>query len=281
MLFLSMSIDPKACATSLQRLYSRLHPALQQEFDREVGNEIQRELRHVGLNLEQFTSLASLVGPEFTIAATTPGTRSLVPDFFAFVQVQDEAAVLRQIRRLQEHEGIGLKTIQHQDHEVWYTSIVANGNRLPIAPAATLVDGHLVICSQLRSLRKLLSNRPAQADSLAGDARFRATIQSAGPTTVFCNLRVGPILDLVWESALPMAEAFIRSHPELGLEPEALPTPEQLAAAIEDSMTAFTVQPDGIRVRQRACVGFGAAVAVAGAVLDHVLGELLPKARTY
>ena len=89
LLYGTASVDTRAVLEAGENLFQALPVQVRRELEREVGREMSRELRHADMTLDDLAGLVGLLGPEVTVAVTTPVGGFAPPDIVAFVEVAD------------------------------------------------------------------------------------------------------------------------------------------------------------------------------------------------
>jgi hypothetical protein len=91
--------------------------------------------------------------------------------------------------------------------------------------------------------------------------------------TAFMELRLPLLIRTVHGMALPHVESFLRQNPQLGIDPDALPAPEELERLLDDVQVSIAVDQEGFALRQRSPMGFGLGLAALGAATDWLLAR--------
>ena len=274
---LNMAGVERAMKELVEALPTEVGRELQREIDREVVREIRRELRHINVELEDFTRLLGFFGPEVSFMVTQPGTREIVPEITAFVEVSDAERAKTALLEMLKRVGLEVKTTRYQGSDLHYCSLYRQ--EIPLSPSFTFRDGMMIASTQLRTLKTAVKRSTRPEESLATDELFRAARRSAGSASVFVNVRLGSTIAQSWNLVLPFVQSMLASEADIEIDEEVLPSVEEIKEAIGDLLLTLSVDDHGITLKASQPLGFGMFLALAGTVCDWTLGKIKVKRR--
>jgi hypothetical protein len=246
---------------------------------REVRAELDRELAGGGDELGMLRQLATVLGPQLTIASTTPMMRSAVPEVVAFLDVRDTARAQAMLTHLLRQAGVPeLQTARYRDTAIEYadTGIAA------VAPAFVFEQDTLVVGSTVMAVKHAISRMRGEREGLAQNAQFGQVWKTAQGASLFAHLRMRAVLDIA-PGALEGGLEWLRAESRGRLP---VPTADELAGALHDCTLIGSIGEDGASLRAQGPLGAGLLVAGLGAFLDQALGgeatgQAPPKRRIY
>ena len=263
--------DVRSAMAAGERVLAALPSSLRNELRREVIPELRRELRHIGMTVPEMMQLAGMFGPQWTLSVSAPGGARVVPEGLAIVESPRPEALVNLLVQAMESAGAGqLKTTKFRGQTIHYLSGLRG--EVPVTPAVTTVGQALVVGSTVGAVKGAIRRGEAGAtnkDSLAADPEFLAAVAAEAKASMFALVRLRNSLPRFYRMAQPMAEGFVER--ELGLDPDVLPSSEDLVAALADLRVACTFGDDGMVLRVRGPVGTGALLVGGHAVLADIL----------
>jgi hypothetical protein len=264
--FLSLTLDPQV----LHDVVGRIVQALPNEARRELA----RGLHQAPFDHDRVKELIESLGPRISVAMPMPGTRSIVPELLAFVDVRGQADVQGQLARLCADLGVELTTARFQDREIHYVSVQDDGMRF--SPSFVVHDGMLVLGSDLRGVKAALARE--KGDSLAASPSFATTLGDVRSSCCVFALRLGDNVAKIWDMVEPRLEGVLWRSDDIPVGIDDLPTVDELRTAFADVVCTARMDQHGITLRAQSPIGFGALLATCGKWLDKLLElEELPK----
>lgn len=282
-LFASASFDSGALVDAVRRIVRHLPPELrrelEKEFKREVIRELDRELRQVGLKLRDVASLLEHVGSEVSLAMQMPLKQGPVPGMYAFVRLENPSAAEEQLmarlgRLLDGVHGPQLRTRNYQGHRIHFASVRAG---VQLTPAFTIVGNTLVFSPLRPDLERLLSGMTKGEPRLADTPAFRKTIENTGPASMFLTVRLGVAMERGWPMARGQLTGMLRRFAPDHVDPNAVPTTEEMAQAFDNVTVSAFADREGFLVRQRHPIGLGTMLALAAWGADWFLAKTAAK----
>ncbi len=265
----TVRLDLSKAEKSVGRIMAALPGQVSREIRKELHREIGRELKRNGVSPKMLHEIFAALGQELTIAVPMIGTRTLMPQVVAFVDVKQDGVEESFAKLLTNTCGVELKQNQFQGRTLHYTSLMVEGVRL--SPAFTVQDGMLIGASDLRALKATLRDKAGK--SLSDQAGFQADTSRLAGASMYSTLRLGDNISKLWRIAEPFAEQA-QQH-GIPIAPEMLPTEEELTAAIGNAVSSLAVGEHGLVVQDDQPLGGGAILAACGRYIDHLLGAKL------
>jgi hypothetical protein len=275
LLYATLSIDTCGAMAAVRRVFDALPREFGSDLREQVARDLDQQLQGLGTGLDELCASIGLFGPELTIAVTSPGSSALQPELVAMVDVADAEAAQRllaaALHRLGVSEG---KETAYGETPIRYWNAF-EGSPMPYRPAVAVHGGRLIAASSSRALKSALARAAGKSEGLDAEDDFAPIAASAQGASGLVVLRLNSAVPQLWSLAVPWLEKALA---KLGdVDPDVLPTREQVSEAIGDGVVTFTVDGDGISLCSRQVLGPGALIAAAGALFDHALGLGPPK----
>lgn len=267
-LFMTASLDPGSVIEAGDRLIDALPPEVGNEVRRELLGELERELRREGMSVAECEQLVRLFGPEMSLAVTMPIGSSLFPDVVAMLDVTDPEQARQLVGfLLDKMDGAQIRETEHHGTRIYYSNAVRK--QAPYSPALAIHGDRILLGSSVQAMKGILARAEGKRASLADQEDFARHAASVQGASMFATARLQSAVPHLWR----LAERVI----EMGLaraeiDPDVLPTTEELAEGISDSVVSLTVDGEGMTMRSQNAVGMGGLVALAGMAVDELLG---------
>ncbi|MGE0142380.1 MAG: hypothetical protein AB7I19_03895 [Planctomycetota bacterium] len=265
LLVAGMSTDTKALWNGLESIYRGLPKIVRSEFDREVHREVERELRHVGMNVREMRDLSTSIGPTAVIGVSLHPALIGIPQGIWIAQVRDGKNMADVLASIIESRG---GELQEQNAD----GVLVRWLALERAPAGvsfafTQVGDRLMISNDARYLRQC-----ARGENGGLTPSSNVAVQNAlDSQSHWIWLRLQDNIARLMERHLPMLENLLEANEDSPISAEDLPTAEELAAALRDVTVGMGVRRDGIGFRMTAPLGLGGVLAVFGTWFDEAV----------
>jgi hypothetical protein len=271
-LFGAAALDPSAFLDAGQRMLALLPPNARQEVERELSQELGRELRQFGMTPEQLEAIVRAFGPSLSIAVNVPKQLIPIPEVMAFLEIRNPQLVEPILAMVMDQSELEWRTTTSRDREIHYANVKVDN--VMLSPCFAFDDGMLLVSSHVRNLKAALGRRERPEDSLAAQPSFRRLQEDVGDATALVHIRGNKLIDLTW----PMAESQLRMvldgpGRQLGLNSDVIPQVEDVSQALGTSSLSFHVNDGGIFLKQVSNTGLGAILAGAAMFFDAVLAQ--------
>ncbi len=276
MLFGARSLDLPAVIDAAHRFVALLPGPARQEFQREVGRELARELRQAGTTPAEVDRIVRAFGDQVGFALSLEKGAIPKPELLVRVAVRDReivAALLRQVEQLVVEAGFEWKTRRVDGREVRYFSLPLE-DQLQLSPCYVLTDDALLLGSDVLGLNRALRQAESPDESLAAREDFQAMTKHFAGANGVLHLRAFRLAELGWRTVETLGYPQIDAHREtIGFGSEALPDAETVAEALGCSTFAQFVDERGFTQQHRGLVTIGALLAGAATLADEVLAR--------
>lgn len=191
------------------------------------------------------------------------------PDVTLFAQVADAQKAQELIGMLKSRAGrANWETTTFNGTEIQFCKVNVG---IQLSPAIAIHDGMVIASSKVATLKAVLG-QPAKPKSLANDAGFQDVLKK-NQGAFFMVARADMSLEKTWGLARPFLVGGLAMIPGEGIDPETVPTVEEMQAELDDIVVYGRVDADGMTLRQSSPLGLTALVATAGALLDWALEQ--------
>lgn len=274
-LFAAGSLDVPAVLDAFRRFEQLLPAGAKDELQRDLGRSVGRELRRLGTNAEEVEGLLRAFGHQVGVAIGLEKGAVPKPELLLRVAVADAAPVVALLQRLEataaREAGIEWKRRDVDGCEVRFCSVPIE-DTLQLSPCYALRDGALWLGSDVAALVRALRQQPG--DSLAAEDDFAALQRQAVGASGVVHLRAFRGVEIGWRQIETLVYPMVDAQADrLGFDSEALPDAETLANALGTTTWLWRVDDDGITLKTRGTLTFGALLAAAGALADQVLSR--------
>lgn len=231
-------------------------------------------LRQLGSGPGDYVALRDVLGKQVSFAVGLGSGGVPKPEVMVHVAVRDAAHVHQMLTAIEGHiaeRGVTWASRQQGDHEIRYAQF-EGGDQAVLTPCYTVLDGGVVIASNVALLVRTVKQFGSPDQSLAATDDFRAAAADAKGGVGFLHVRWFRGVELAWRTIETHVYNYVDSHAdELGFDRDALPEAEELARAVGTSTMILHVDDAGMRVTSRGPIGTGSAVAAGGMLLDELL----------
>ncbi|MCC6784705.1 MAG: hypothetical protein IT457_17800 [Planctomycetes bacterium] len=260
-----LSLDPARLETAIAALVDALPLPARREFNREVRNEITNGLRELGVPVSDLLAMVKALGPDLVLGVTMPAFQMGVPQFPRIVlacRAAQGSEMTAKIAGLCERFGAVVQSQTVDDRTVRWVNV--EGAPVRISVAFVEAGDRIVAASDVRYLKELLrAEHGLEFDpATAGDGCFQSS-------ALFAWLRVRENVGTLWQQLAPQVENLLESNEQIPIEPEDLPTPEELHAALRDVSIGIGMDEAGLSIRLASPIGGGFYLAVFGALLEE------------
>lgn len=282
LLYLTASLDTGDVLDSCGRLLASLPPEVGRQLQRELFREMERELRGTGMGLDDVEKLVRLFGPEVTVAVTTPAGSAVVPEILVMLDVTDmqmaEQFVAQALDRMRHAQ---IRETSYKETVIRYSNAIRK--EAPYSPALALHGNRLIFGSSVQMVKSVLARAEGKRKSLADQEDFARHMADAKGASMFANVRLQSAVPHLWRLGGRFVEMGLA---QAEIDPEVLPTTEELEEGVSDTVVTVAVDGDGVTAQSNNMFGLGAMVAVMGLAVDELLGGEMPpsekpKAKTY
>ncbi|MEM7203690.1 MAG: hypothetical protein AAF628_25725 [Planctomycetota bacterium] len=262
MLYLTAPCDAAGVVETLEHIMA----ALPEELRRDLHHELRHEL-DMGddVSPEHLLDFVAAFGPEMTVAMGTPLRQSAIPDAVMLLDVVDQSKANRVLGWFLEQADGGKEISQatYGDATIHYVSL--DMNRVQLSPALTLHDGRLIAGSTVGAVKSALARAQGKKKGL-DPAAIKAQVPSEAAGVLWVRIRDS--LPLFWRSVENLAEAPLD---RMGIDPEILPTDEELVEALRDALITAHVDGEGLTLKAKQSVGISSFLGALAVAVDHAL----------
>ncbi len=275
--FGASSFDVPAALDAWQRVLDLLPGGFGQQVRKELGRDLARELRHLGLQPAELETMLRAFGNQVGFALSLEKGAVPKPELLLRVAVREAAQVQPLLQRLEAmlaEEGLEWKERAVGSATIRFVSIPVELGEVQwqFSPCYVLRQGELLLGSDVPGMVRALRQAERPADSFAEQPDFAQLASECRGKSGVLHLRLFRAADLGWRTVEQLAFPLLDNHQaEIGFGSEALPDAEAMAQALGTSTFTFAVDDSGLLVKSHGTLAFGALLAAGGALADEVL----------
>lgn len=276
-LFAASSFDVPAALDAWQRVLDLLPGGLGSEVRSEMGRDLARELRHLGMQPAELETLLRAFGNQVGFAVSLEKGAIPKPELLARIAVRDPAPVQALLQRLEAavaQHGLEWKERQVGADSIRFVALPLDlgEQQLQVSPCYVLRGGELLLGSDVLGMVRALKQAERPAESFAEQPDFATVAAESRGKSGVLHLRWFRAADLGWRTVEQFGFPWLDSHrDELGFGSDALPEAEAMAQALGTNTMTFAVDATGVLFKNHGTLSYAALLAVGGTVLDEVL----------